>query len=201
MSFNIFHSKFSNFPWDFHSFIEVFRQKTYLSSKNVSFDQSREIIFTIWIRMKCVQQPSSRGKSKNPEGRNNCIEGTNSLFCKQHLLGHLKIGFNFVCQSSIGDWFLKVVGNSSLSCMKILLWLQAGIEVGHIGRRREHRYGDIKNSKVPIKISNIAAVSFAHQLTEFERRHGNCVPVFLSNLRSHLNICFKEHMFRKWFFS
>ena len=47
--------------------------------------------------MKCVQQPSSRGKSKNPEGRNNCIEGTNSLFCKQHLLGHLKIGFNFVC--------------------------------------------------------------------------------------------------------
>ena len=36
--------------------------------------------------------------------------------------------------------------------------------------------GAIKNSKVPIKISNIAAVSFVHQRTDFERRHGNCAP-------------------------
>ena len=26
------------------------------------------------------------------------------------------------------------------------------------------------------KSSNIAAVSFVHQLTDFERRHGNCAP-------------------------
>jgi hypothetical protein len=36
--------------------------------------------------------------------------------------------------------------------------------------------GAENTGKVPIKISNIAAVSFVHQLTDFERWHGNCAP-------------------------
>ena len=40
----------------------------------------------------------------------------------------------------------------------------------------EHNLQVNSSSKVPITISNIAAVSFVHQLTDFERRHGNCAP-------------------------
>ena len=41
--------------------------------------------------------------------------------------------------------------------------------------------GAIKNSKVPIKISNIAAVSFVHQLTDFERRNAEGVYILIGS--------------------